>query len=202
MTNTGFGLRLVAHLFGDPQLSHISRCYVPSSDGTAMYRGDMVQSTSGGAGLVSGQPTLKIATAVTGTFTGTMGGVCITPDIKGGTTNTVIPDVMTLYRKASTEQYVLICDDPYAIFEAVSDGTGALNKVGDNASFINGTGVNATGISNGMISQSSAATTSTLPLRLFEFSQIVGSTPTGVAAVYRVMPNAHEYKAGTTGTGT
>ena len=125
--DTPFGLRPVRHLNGAPWNGQTTRCYLPSTDSTAMFIGDPVD-LAGSADSAGVCPTVVKATAGDGNA---IFGVitAFDPD----------PDDLTLvYRKASTARYCHVCIDPDVIFEiqACSNSVLANTSVGLNAVLI------------------------------------------------------------------
>jgi hypothetical protein len=78
------------------------------------------------------------------------------------------------YRAASTEGYVLVCDDPDVLYEIQEDSdtsTLAKTSIGLNADLIAAAGSTYTRRSGFMLDSSTAATTATLQLRIIELAQ-------------------------------
>lgn len=141
-TDVAFGLRPRRHLSGSPYNGQHRLYYVPATDGTALFIGDPVVIVGdSNASEVQGFPagTLSEVTRAAGGD-----GVEISGVVTG-----VLPvtDESTIYREASTERVLMVCDDPDVIFEIQDDGTGALtvDTVGLNAILIAGTGSTVTG---------------------------------------------------------
>lgn len=132
--------------------------YHPSSDATALYIGDPVvkNGSADGAGVPG-----CVRAAAAGPITGVVAGF--------------VPDGVTDragYGAASTAYYVLVDDDPDAIFE-IQDNTGiAAADVGLNASMTLAAGNAYSKRSGVTLDAATKATTATLPLK------IVGLRPT------------------------
>lgn len=108
MANNDFpaGLRPVGHLLGLDWSAGVRRCYIPSTDGTAVFVGDPVD-LAGSADTTAEAPTVARATVGA---TNPIFGVCVgfEPD----------QDDLTLkHRVASTNRYALVCCDPFVIYE-------------------------------------------------------------------------------------
>lgn len=138
-SNTPFGLRPVRHLNGNPWNGQTQKCYIPSTDATAMFIGDAVD-LAGSADAAGVCPTVKKATAGD---SNAIYGVIIAfePD----------PDNLgKIYRPASTGRYCYVCIDPDVIFEiqACSGAILANTTVGLNAVLIyTNSGSTITGLS-------------------------------------------------------
>lgn len=150
MANTGFGLRLVGRIGGgEPEIREYS---VPSTDGTALYQGDVVElvNTMDADGQVS---TVKAATS----------GHILLGVVVGFKPDASLP-YTGQYRAASTARKVLVCDDAQAIYEVIEDAIGgavsaaAIGEM-ENANFIVAAGSTVTGLSGIMLDSSTAAAT-------------------------------------------
>lgn len=146
---TGFGGRVVSRLGGgDPR---VREYYVPSTDATALVYGDFVK-------LVNALDPKNEVSVVTRAAAGdTLLGVIVgvKPLASSPYTNT---------RPASTNQYVLVCDDPNAVIEIQEDAVGGVvsaANIGEmyNADIIVAAGSTA-GDSGTMLDSSTAAATS------------------------------------------
>lgn len=124
-TDTPFGLKPVRHLNGNPWNGAVKRCYLPSTDGNAMYIGDAVD-LAGSADVTGAAPTVAKATAgASHPIYGVI--VSFEPD----PTN-----LSLIYRTASTARYCYVCVDPSVIYEiqgcsgaALANTTVGLNAV-------------------------------------------------------------------------
>jgi len=151
MANQGFGLRLVGRIGGgEPR---IRQYYVPSTDSTALYQGDVVMIPSSGGTL---DPT-NIYPVVTAWASG---------DVAVGVVIGFKPlpaQPYTAYRLASTATYLEVCDDPYAIYEVQEDGvTSRVTKaeIGQmyNAPLTVAAGSTVLGVSGTMLTSNSTTT--------------------------------------------
>lgn len=141
--NSPFGLRPVKTLSGG-YTGRVIRCYVPSSDGTALYVGDPV--LWGGSADTSGEaPTVGICTAgATNKIFGIILGFDIDPN-----------NLTYTYRPASTARYVhVLIPTEDTVFEVQDDGSAVLtvDNVGSNANLVAGSGGSTTsGLSSWML---------------------------------------------------
>ena len=151
--------------------------YVPASDGTAIYVGDVVKhnSTGGAAGTsafgmnTEGMPSvIRVSGGTTGQdIVGVVVGFSPNPD-----------SLMTKHRAASTLRLVRVCPVEGVIFEAQEDAVTtpiAVTMLGSNFAFTTTAGSAVTGISAMAIDSDSNNTTSTLPLRVLRLVPRVGN---------------------------
>lgn len=147
-SDTLFGARLIGHLSGSPINAQIRRYSVPASDGTALFVGDFVKSN--GTADTDGTPQV-IQAAAGNTVRGVVVGF-----------EPLATNLNLTYRTASTQRYVLVCDDPHALFEIQEDSVGgdlAATAVGGNADITVGSGSTTSGLSGMELDSSTAATT-------------------------------------------
>jgi len=178
-SNAPFGLRPV-NLDGSYCNSVAVNVYsVPASDSNNIFIGDPVITT--GTGDSNGVPIVAKATAGSGAyFQGVVVGIKPTTDES------------TVYRAASTAMLVYVADSPDQLFEIQSNGTAAITSLGANADFSFGSGGSTgTGISGGVLSESSVNTTNTLQLRIERFSPAVDNE-IGLYGRYIVRINLHQ----------
>lgn len=161
------GFRPVKYLNGAPWNGQYNKYYVQSSDGTALFVGDLVK-FDGGADS-NGVPSVTKALASDNSSTGSV-CVGVIVGFEPLYTNLNTP----VYRAASTARYVYIADDPMLLFEAQEDGVGgalATTSVGLNANLIaSNAGSTTTGASGMEVDTSTAATTAGLVLRIVGFT--------------------------------
>jgi hypothetical protein len=109
-------------------------------------------------------------------------------------------DTMYVPQVKAANYYVLIMDDPFAIMEAIPDGSASFSAttwLNNNTGFTQAA-VNAATVSNTTLS-SSPATTSTFPVKLISVAQRPNIS-TGLYVPLVCMFNTHELKSvGTTG---
>lgn len=189
-TNKPFGIRPVGNKISAGFNGQVTKYYVPSTDGTAFYVGDLVKL----AGSADSDGYATVAKA--GTTDATVGPVIgVLPVADSGAT---VVDLQTSYRKASTAAYVLVADSPSDVFEIqCNSGAVAATDVGNNASFTASTGSTTTGLSNAVLDYSTIATTTSLPLQILGL-KAAPDNAFGAYAILRVRLNAHAYvNAGT-----
>lgn len=160
---------------------------VPASYGTALYIGDPVVAT--GASDANGIPVVQIATAAGGAYT--LGPIISV--VNGGDPVVPVTQGLPIYHPASTNQYVLVADDPDLLFWIQEDSVGgsiAMATAGmKNADLVAGSGSTVTGWSGWMLDSSSIATTNTLQLRLIGGLQEADNTMASSYAKWLVRIN-------------
>lgn len=154
------GLRPSRYMNGAPWTGQCTEYYIPSSDSTAVFVGDLVKF----AGSASSDGVATVAqAAASGAVLGVVVGIR-----KDTPTSLDTP----IYRAASTAAYVMVVDDPNVLFEIQEDGVGgalAVTNIGQNADIVVGSGSTTTGASGMELDSSTAATTATLPLKIMGF---------------------------------
>lgn len=182
------GLRPVAGIGGSRFVSNVQQCFVPSTDGNALYIGDPV--IFKGTASVDGYTHVGIATAA--------GGAYVSGVVVG-----LVPDPLyptTLYRAASTARYLMV-EVGNVLFEIEEDGIGGalgLTGVSGNADLIAGNGSNTTGLSGWLLDSSTLQTTATLQLRIQSFVDRIDNDPASANAKVLVSINLRS-NANTTG---
>jgi len=152
-TDTPFGLKPIKHLDGSPWNGKFNVYYLPATDGTATFRGDVVVRAAG-ADTTGRYPTVAQAAATDIYIVGVIIGFGLTPEIMANADNLAYK-----YRVASTAMYCAVVDDPSVIFEAQEDGTMAYTAVGQNCDITVGSGDTSTGLSAMEIDSSDAKNT-------------------------------------------
>lgn len=179
------GFKPVYHQNGSPYNGQATRYYVPATDGTAIYIGDVVKlaGSSDADGFV---PTATIAAAADSVL-GVVVGVEPNPD------NLTVTGT---YRAASTARYIWVADAPGLVFEAeVSNGTPAVTDIGLNANHAVGSASTAMGRSGAYIDFGSEATTSTLTFQIRRLVPRVDNE-VGASAKVHVVINKHQLAQG------
>jgi len=179
-SNSPEGLKPVRYASGAPYNGAAHKMYVPASDATALFVGDPVIDVEGGD--ADGVPSCTRATAGT---SNRISGVVV------GVINT--PSLTKPYRAASTAQYVLVARDPQLLFEIQEDSSGATlaaSNIGQNINLVAGSGNTTTGRSGFQIASSTAATTSTLQMRI-EAAVVRQDNAIGTNAKWLVRANQH-----------
>ena len=177
------GLTPVAYASGAPYNGAVNTYYVPATDTTAIYIGDMVKLA--GSADTDGVPSVTKASS-TNVVVGVVTGVRpVTRSSK-------------IYREASTERYVEVADDPNLVFEIQNSGTIAAADFGLNANFTGTSGSTVTGLSTMELDTSSKATTATLDFQILRLAPRTDNE-VGLNADVLVRLNNHQFVDGTTG---
>jgi hypothetical protein len=192
------GFRPVKYANGAPYTGQANLYYIPSSDTGSVFVGDLVKLA--GAASADGYPTVAAA-AATNTPVGVVVGFYpqnTKPGfISGGSLSLDTP----VYGAASTNRYVMVADQPDLICEVQEDGVGgalATTSVGLNADIVVAAGSTSTGASGMELDSSTAATTSTLVLRIVGFVDRPDNEIGSANAKMLVGFNVHQY--GSVGT--
>lgn len=192
------GFSPVKMITGAPYNGQAGVYFVPSSNSDVIMVGDVVK-LAGDARSPTGVPTVaRHAGGATEAAVGVVVGILFTGE--GDVQN--VPPVTDLntpvYRRASTDRYLLVADDPNLIFEAQTSGAALTTAaVGLNCEPDVAAGSTTSGSSGMTIDLSTAAATATLPLKVVGFpyrpDNNIGDTYTRAY----VMINNHQYKGGT-----
>jgi hypothetical protein len=198
------GFRPVKTITGAPYNGQGEVAFLPASDSTVVMVGDAVK-LLGDARSPTGAPTVTRVSAGTDIPFGIVVGILFTGvgDIQN------VPPVTDLntpmYRRASTDRYVLVCTDPSVVYEAqylttsVAGATITAN-VGLNGSFDVTAGSTTSG-SSGMSIAALSATTATLPLKVVGFPNRPDNVPGDTYFSYYVKLNSSTNSTGTGQTG-
>lgn len=156
---TGFGLQFSRTLHGGKPLT--MRCYVPSTDATALYKGDVVELVNTTGAM---DPKAEVPAVTRATSGHILLGVVDGFDVDSSALLTAN------YRAASTNRYVNVIIDPDAVYKAQEDAVGgsitaALIGAMTNVNMIVAAGSTATGYSGTMI-DSSTTTASAADLKV------------------------------------
>lgn len=189
-SNIVFGLRPVQNMGSGTYEGRIRQYSVPSGDATAIFVGDPVK-LAGTSQIINGQVFSDVAQAATGDV---MVGVVV-----GSLAET--RDSL-IYRAASTQRVLLVCDDPNAMFEIQQTNSGTAltaNDVGLNANFVVAAGSTVTGLSGVTLDNTTEATTNTLDLKIVGMvnradNDVGTAAGTGAAASrFYVRINRHQF---------
>lgn len=199
------GFRPVKHITGAPYNGQANMYAVSSSNGTAIFVGDLVKLAADGnaAGL---QYVVPATAGVAGTGAAAVGVVVgIVPNkldpVSGGLTTGSMALDTPLYLAASTAGYVLVADSPDLIFEVEATNGGssytfAIGDIGNNFNVYAGSGSTTTGMSAHSADGGDKGTTATLPLRVLGLVKRVDNAA-GAAAKILVKINNHQLNSGT-----
>lgn len=200
------GFRPVKSISGTSWNGQANVYFVPAADATVIMVGDAVKPLSGSRSP-TGSPYVTRITAATDIPTGIVVGILFTG--MGDVTNTPpVNDLNTpIYRRASTDRYLLVVDDPSVIYETQFAGTSQsaaaiTGNVHKNGQFLINAGNTSTGTSGMQLDSAGLATTATLPLKIVGFPQRPDNVPGDVYFSYWVKLNASELATGTGSTGT
>ena len=198
------GFRPVKTLTGAPFNGQGELAFVPASDSTVIMVGDAVK-LLGDARAATGAPTVTRVSGASDVAFGIVIGILFSG--VGDTAN--VPPVTDLntpmYRRASTDRYLLVCTDPNVIYEAqylttsVAAATITAN-VGLNGSWDVTAGSTTAGTS-GMSIAALSATTATLPLKVVGFPNRPDNIPGDTYFSYYVKLNNTTNGTGTGSTG-
>lgn len=158
-TDTPFGLLPVRMADGSPFAACIDMFYVPSSDSTALYKGDPVNLA--GSADSAGVASVKRA-AASENILGAVVGFADATSMSAG------------FRAASTAAYVLVAHGQDLLFEIQEDSVGgalAAADIGLNADIIVASANAYSKMSGVELDTSTKATTATLPLRIRGLAQ-------------------------------
>lgn len=195
------GFRLVKNLAGGAMTAQTEMCFMPSTDATVVMVGDAVQ-LLGDARSPTGVPTVTRQASATGVPFGIVVGISY--EGMGDVQN--VPPVNDLntpvYRRASTNRYVMVCTDPNAVYEVEFAGAGpaaatATANVGLNGQFLLTAGNTSSGASGMQIDSAGLATTATLPLKIVGFPYRPDNTPGDAFFSYWVKLNGSTLSNGT-----
>jgi len=155
------GFKPVKHLLGGSWNGKANVYHIPSSNATALFKGDLVKST--GTASADGKYPGIVQAAAGDTVRGVIIGFGEDPHVM------IKPDSPNrVHCPVSTEMYALVVDDPYVIFEAQEDSVGAaiaVTAVGNSIDVVVGSGSTTTGLS-GMELDSSTAVAGAAQCRL------------------------------------
>ena len=187
-----FGLRPVRYFNGSPWNGKGRPYYIPATDSTALFLGDPV--------VIVGDSNDN---EIMGHVPGSLSEVTIATAGDGNVITGVVIGVMSttaeslIYRAASTERVLLVCDDPDVIFQIRDDAVTALtaDTVGLNAVLIAGTGSTVTGRSAWALDSGGDVPAADASNQLFilNLANIPGNE-IATSAVWEVLINQHTYK--------
>jgi hypothetical protein len=180
------GFKPVYHTNGSPYNGQATRYFMPSTNGTAAYVGDLVK-LAGSADTDGFVPTVTQSTAGDVTI-----GAIVAVERN--------PDNLTVtgtYRAASTDRYVWVADATDLVYEAeVSNGTPAATDIGLNVNHAAGSASTAMGRSGAYVDFGTEATTAALTLKLRRLVPRPDNE-VGASAKVHVTINNHQFNSGT-----
>lgn len=179
--------------------------FVPASDATVIMPGDAVV-LLGDARAASGVPTVTRLSSATGIPVGIVVGISF--EGQGDVTNMPpVNDLNTpIYRRASTDRYLLVCVDPNVVYEVQIAGAGpaaatATAAVGQNGQFTLTAGSTVSGASGMQLDSAGLATTATLPLKIVGIPNRPDNIPGDAFLSFYVKLNATNFSQGTGSAG-
>lgn len=200
------GFRPVKHINGSPYSGQANIYAVSSSDGTALFPGDVVKLAADGN--TDGIQFVTAATAgVAGTGAAAVGVVVgivnakfdpVSGKMSAGSIALDTPQ----YRAASTAGYVLVADATDIVYEVEATNGGssysfAVADIGQNANLYAGAGSTTTGTSAHSLDLGDKGTTATLPFKILGVVNRPDNEKTGAATKVLVSMNNDQYKGGT-----
>lgn len=198
------GFRPVKTITGAPYNGQANVYFMDSGDSTVVMVGDAVK-LAGDARAATGVPTVTRCGA-TDVPVGIVVGILFT----GVGDKINVPPVTDLntpvYRRASTDRYLLVADDPNLIYEVQYAGTSVAAatitaNVGLNGQFTTTAGSTTSGSSGMQLDSSGLATTATLPLKIVGFPNRPDNIPGDTYFSYYVQLNATSQSHGTGAAG-
>lgn len=199
------GFRPVKYLNGASWSGGGNVYFVPSSDATVIMVGDAV-ALAGDARAATGTPTVTRLASATGIPLGIVVGIIFTG--MGDTQN--VPPVTDLntpiYRRANTDRYLLVIDDPQVVYEVQLAGAGpaaatVTAAVGLNGQFTLTAGNTTSGTSGMQLDSAGQATTATLPLKIIGLPNRPDNIPGDPFISYWVKLNTSQFATGTGSAG-
>ena len=187
------GFRPVKSVAGGSMMGQTGMYFIPASDTSVIMVGDAVK-LLGDARSPTGVPTVTRITVGTVIPVGFVVGFAFSGmgDIQN------VPPVSDLntpvYRRASTDRYVMVMEDPQVIYEVQVAGAGpaaaaATTAVGLNGQFTVTAGNTASGASGMQLDSAGQAVTATLPLKIVGIPYRPDNTPGDAFLSYYVKLN-------------
>lgn len=199
------GFKPVKSVNGAPYSGAANVYFVPASDSSVIMIGDAVK-LAGDARAATGAPTVTRVSGATDIPVGVVVGILFTG--VGDLTN--IPPVTDLntpvYRRASTDRYLLVADDSDLVYEVQYSATSVAAatitaNVGLNGQFTTTAGSTTSGSSGMSIDSTGLATTATLPLKIVGFPNRPDNIPGDTYFSYYVKLNSSTMSPGTGSAG-
>lgn len=206
--NTPFGFRPIKYLSGAAWTGGTNIYYIASDNTDAFYPGDPVLSS--GTGDANGVPGIGIGvagTAIRGILI-SAGPVVANANASGGGSFPGGPYInasdltrIAIPASKTVAYYAAVMDDPNVICECmeVYSGTAfAATEIGLNCNFVIAAPATGAALSGTTLNNATEAGTSTLNCKILRLSP-KGSNAYGIGAVWEVLLNNHELRAGITG---
>jgi hypothetical protein len=199
------GFRPVKSITGAPYNGGANVYFMPASDSTVVMVGDAVK-LLGDARAASGVPTVTRAGA-TDIPVGVVVGILFSGIANEAQNTPPVNDLNTpIYRRASTDRYLLVSDDPNLVYEVQYAGTSVAAatitaNVGLNGQFTTTAGSTTSGSSGMQLDSAGLATTATLPLKIVGFPNRPDNIPGDTFFSYYVKLNTTSFSTGTGAAG-
>lgn len=199
------GFRPVKTITGAPYNGQANVYFVPASDSSVIMVGDAVK-LLGDARAATGVPTVTRVSGATDIPVGIVVGILFT-GVGDAANVPPVTDLNTpMYRRASTDRYLLVADDPNLVYEVQYAGTSVAAatitaNVGLNGQFTLTAGSTTSGSSGMQLDSAGLATTATLPLKIVGFPNRPDNVPGDVYFSYYVKLNSASMATGTGSTG-
>ena len=199
------GFRPVKSITGAPYTGQANVYFVPASDATVIMVGDAVK-LLGDARAATGVPTVTRVSGATDIPLGIVVGILFTGVGDAGNVPPVTDLNTPVYRRASTDRYLLVADDPNLVYEVQYAGTSVAAatitaNVGLNGQFTTTAGSTTSGSSGMQLDSAGLATTATLPLKVVGFPNRPDNIPGDTYFSYYVKLNTSQLATGTGSAG-
>lgn len=191
------GFSPVKFITGAPYNGQANLYFADSGNSDVIMVGDVVK-LAGNSRSPTGAPTVArhaggateaAVGVVTGIIYSGVGDVQNVPPV----TDLEVP----IYRRASTNRYLLVADDPTLVYEAQVNGAFVTDDVSTNCEVDVTAGNTSTGASGMSIDIANKGTTATLPLKIVGFPNRPDNRLTDTFFRAYVMINNHQLKGGT-----
>ena len=187
VADTGFSP--VRYVSGSPYNGAVNP-YCAAADAQAIYIGDLVTVT-GATSTINGYNYPNVVQSAQGDV---FQGVCVAVDPIQGTGAT--GQSSTIYRAASTQRIVWVCDDPNVLFEVMDVNSGTPIPLADidlNVSVVVAQGSTTTGKSAMHLDNTTQLTTNTLDLKIVGITNRDDNAGGSAAAKFLVRINRHRF---------
>ena len=194
--SAGYGLRPIGKVGGNPSTMATTQYEIANNYTTAIYNGGIVCPASSGTIICSDQAIAPL---------GVLAGVEFVDSVTGKTTfKNYWPGANAVSVDTNFPVKAFVHDDPMQLYVVVADGTNTNRATALADIFINcdmasvNNGSTATGRSNDMLDNSTAATTNTLDVRIVGLYEDAANTDySAVGHQYIIRLNGH-FNSGTT----
>lgn len=185
-----YGAVLVGHLQTSPHNARIGNYAVAAGDGVAIFMGDFVKTdgTTGSITVAGENMPAVVQAAATDVIRGFVVGVDPILGVAIGSEN-----LNRLYRPASVQMVLHVCDDPYAVIKIQSAASIATTEVGENADIVVNAGSTASGLSGMQVSGTTG--TSSAQLRILHVDAAPDNVVAATNADIICLINEHELKS-------